>query len=57
MSWSIGFAKKLVLAGGVDAEELVKTEFRRGYLLMADVATSPYENSVQSHAVMEPQPS
>jgi two-component system, OmpR family, response regulator len=49
--------KKLVLAGGVDAEELVKTEFRRGYLLVADVATSPYENSVQSHAVVEPQPS
>jgi DNA-binding response OmpR family regulator len=48
--------KKLVLAGGVDAEELVKTEFRRGYLLVADVATSPYENSVQSHAVVEPQP-
>ncbi|HMD66129.1 MAG TPA: response regulator transcription factor [Stellaceae bacterium] len=49
--------KKLVVAGGVDAEELVKTEFRRGYLLVADVATSPDENSVQSHAVMEPQPS
>ena len=32
--------KKLVLAGGIDAEQLIKTEFRRGYLLVADVAAS-----------------
>lgn len=53
--------KKLVLAGGIDAEQLVKTEFRRGYLLVADVATSPhenpaYENSARPHTVVEPQP-
>ena len=32
--------KKLVLAAGIDAEQLVKTEFRRGYLFVADVAES-----------------
>jgi two-component system OmpR family response regulator len=32
--------KKLVLAAGIDAEQLVKTEFRRGYLFVADVAAS-----------------
>jgi DNA-binding response OmpR family regulator len=49
--------KKLALAGGIDAEQLVKTEFRRGYFLVADVAASPSENSVQSHTVVEPQSS
>jgi DNA-binding response OmpR family regulator len=43
--------KKLVLAGAADAEQLIKTEFRRGYLLAADVATSPCEIPVQSHIV------
>jgi two-component system torCAD operon response regulator TorR len=47
--------KKLVLAGGVDAEQLIKTEFRHGYLLAADVATLPHEASVQPRTVVEPQ--
>ena len=47
--------KKLVLAGGVDAEQLIKTEFRHGYLLAADVVTFPYEASVPPRTVVEPQ--
>jgi|SRR5271165_421683 len=47
--------KKLVLAGGIDAEQLIKTEFRRGYLLVADVATLPHEQSVGSGSFGEPQ--
>ena len=47
--------KKLVLAGGIDAEQLIKTEFRHGYLLAADVARLPYEASVRPHTVVEPQ--
>jgi len=47
--------KKLVLAGGIDAEQLIKTEFRRGYLLAADVARLPYEASVLPRSVVEPQ--
>ena len=47
--------KKLVLAGGIDAEQLIKTEFRRGYLLAADVATLPYDASVPPRTLVEPQ--
>jgi len=47
--------KKLVLAGGIDAEQLVKTEFRHGYLLAADVATLPYEAAVRPRTAVEPQ--
>jgi DNA-binding response OmpR family regulator len=48
--------KKLVLAGGIDAEQLIKTEFRRGYLLLADVTTGPYEAPARgTHIVLEPQ--
>ena len=47
--------KKLVLAGGIDAEQLIKTEFRHGYLFAADVATLPYEAAVRPGAVVEPQ--
>ena len=47
--------KKLVLAGGIDAEQLIKTEFRHGYLLATDVATLPYEASVRLRTVVEPQ--
>ena len=47
--------KKLVLAGGIDAEQLIKTEFRHGYLLAADAATLPYEASVRPRTVVEPQ--
>ena len=43
--------KKLVLAGGIDAEQLIKTEFRRGYLLAADVAALPYAASVPPRSV------
>jgi two-component system OmpR family response regulator len=47
--------KKLVLAGGIDAEQLIKTEFRHGYLLAAEVATVPYDASVRPPTVVEPQ--
>jgi two-component system, OmpR family, response regulator len=47
--------KKLVLAGGIDAEQLIKTEFRHGYLLAAEVATVPYEASIRPPTVVEPQ--
>jgi DNA-binding response OmpR family regulator len=47
--------KKLVLAGGVDAEQLIKTEFRHGYLLAADVTTLPREASVRPRSGGEPQ--
>lgn len=47
--------KKLVLAGGVDAEQLIKTEFRHGYLLAAEVATLPHEASVRPRSGAEPQ--
>ncbi len=46
--------KKLVLAGGIDAEQLIKTEFRRGYLLTADVATLPYQGSLPPRIVGAP---
>jgi two-component system OmpR family response regulator len=35
--------KKLVSAGGPDAEQLIRSEFRRGYLLVTDVAALPRE--------------
>jgi two-component system, OmpR family, response regulator len=44
--------KKLVSAGGPDAEQLIKTEFRRGYLLVTDVATLPRE-AVRPHPALE----
>jgi len=33
--------KKLAALGGADAAQLIKTEFRRGYMLAADVTTRP----------------
>ena len=47
--------KKLVFAGGIHAEQLIKTEFRRGYLLTSDVTTLPYEASIQPRSVAESQ--
>jgi DNA-binding response OmpR family regulator len=47
--------KKLVLAGGIDAEQLIKTEFRHGYLLAADAAKLPDEASARPRTVVEPQ--
>ena len=47
--------KKLVLAGSTDAGQLIKTEFRHGYLLATDVATLPYEASVTPRTVVAPQ--
>jgi two-component system, OmpR family, response regulator len=44
--------KKLALVGGEEAEHLIKTEFRRGYLLIADVTTLPHEASVRSPALL-----
>ena len=43
--------KKLVSAGGVDAEQLIKTEFRRGYSLLAEVAILPHEQPGWRHAL------
>lgn len=47
--------KKLVLASGTDAEQLIKTEFRRGYLLVADVERIPVEQSAGPVAPSQPQ--
>ena len=46
--------KKLALAGGIGAEQLIRTEFRHGYLLVADVVALPDEPSVRCRAVAEP---
>ncbi len=46
--------KKLVSAAGADAELLIKTEFKRGYLLVADVATLPQEAPAPSRSTGEP---
>jgi two-component system OmpR family response regulator len=46
--------KKLTLAAGPDAEQLIKTEFRRGYLLVADVATLPHEPTASPPAARGP---
>jgi two-component system, OmpR family, response regulator len=46
--------KKLVSAGGPDAEHLIKTEFRRGYLLATDVAALPHQSSALTRAVLQP---
>jgi two-component system OmpR family response regulator len=45
--------KKLALVGGDDAEHLIKTEFRRGYLLVSDVARLPHEPSARPRALLE----
>jgi two-component system OmpR family response regulator len=45
--------KKLALVGGDDAEHLIKTEFRRGYLLVSDVATLPREPSASPRTLLE----
>jgi DNA-binding response OmpR family regulator len=37
--------KKLAKAGGSDAKQVIKTEFRRGYSLVADVAVPSQESS------------
>jgi two-component system, OmpR family, response regulator len=44
--------KKLALVGGEEAEHLIKTEFRRGYLLVTDVATLPHEASAPPPAAL-----
>jgi DNA-binding response OmpR family regulator len=46
--------KKLVSVGGPDVEHLIKTEFRRGYLLVSDVAILPHEALVRARAALEP---
>jgi two-component system, OmpR family, response regulator len=45
---------KLILAGGPGAEYLIRTEFRRGYLLATDVATMPYTSVARPRALLEP---
>jgi DNA-binding response OmpR family regulator len=44
--------KKLASVGGDDAEHLIKTEFRRGYLLVTEVATLPQEASARPRALL-----
>jgi two-component system, OmpR family, response regulator len=46
--------KKLVAAAGADAEQLIKTDFRRGYLLVTEVATLPHDASARRRPVVEP---
>jgi two-component system, OmpR family, response regulator len=46
--------KKLASVGGPEGEHLIKTEFRRGYLLVADVEARPHRSSARPHAVLEP---
>jgi len=41
--------KKLLSLGGTAAEHLIKTEFRRGYLLLCDVTAVPYGSSRGTH--------
>ena len=41
--------RKLVSAGGIAAEQLIKTEFRRGYSLAAEVASLPQAQSAPPH--------
>jgi two-component system OmpR family response regulator len=45
--------KKLVTAGGLDAEYLIRTEFRRGYLLATDVAALPHQPPAWPRAVLQ----
>ena len=45
--------KKLVTAGGLDAEHLIRTEFRRGYLLATDVAALPHQPPAWPRAVLQ----
>jgi DNA-binding response OmpR family regulator len=45
--------KKLAALGGPAAEHLIKTEFRRGYLLVSDVAVLPYEPSQITRPVLQ----
>ena len=44
--------KKLVTAGGPDAEHLIRTEFRRGYMLATDVAALPHQATARSRAIL-----
>ena len=44
--------KKLVTAGGPDAEHLIRTEFRRGYMLATDVAALPHQTTARSRAIL-----
>jgi two-component system OmpR family response regulator len=46
--------KKLTLVAGAVAEQLIKTEFKRGYLLVADVATLPHEAPAPTRSTAEP---
>jgi two-component system response regulator protein BraR/BceR len=46
--------KKVASVGGADAEHVIKTEFRRGYLLVVDVAKLPHEEPAQRSAVLQP---
>ena len=44
--------RKLLSAGADDAEQLIKTEFRRGYCLLADVETQPRDPSARVAAAV-----
>jgi len=44
--------KKLASVGGDDAEHLIKTEFRRGYLLVTEVAILPHEAPARPPALL-----
>jgi DNA-binding response OmpR family regulator len=44
--------RKLAVLGGPDAEQLIKTEFKRGYLLVADVTNLPHQPATRPRAVL-----
>jgi DNA-binding response OmpR family regulator len=46
--------KKLVSVGGADSERLIKTEFRRGYLLIADVTRLPHQTEPRRRNAIAP---
>jgi two-component system, OmpR family, response regulator len=45
--------KKLVSAGGPEAEHLIRTEFRRGYMLATDVAALSHQPPARPRAVLQ----
>jgi two-component system, OmpR family, response regulator len=45
--------KKLVTAGGPEAEHLIRTEFRRGYMLVTDVAALSHQPAARPPAVLQ----
>jgi DNA-binding response OmpR family regulator len=45
--------RKLALLGGPDAEQVIKTEFKRGYLLVADVTTLAHQPAARPRGALQ----